>query len=237
MAGLDWTNPLPIVLGGGPTDIEGTWLALRSAEGGEHGPGPVGGLEDASRQIQAAAIAGTDRAIERGFLQTFPGLSTDALPLWEIALLSDGADTEVALRALLEALWRTPDGATTPHLAQALLDISAQLSIELEDEDLTIVTCPGKYLAPTDDVPEYGPFPAARLPNYGSRDVLRVVYTLGVGEIAIPENVTRDVTKLLRRRLPSTMTWTLTQVTEGSAVFLLDGGIAGESVLDVTPLG
>lgn len=235
-----WVNPGPVVGGGGPTDVEAIWRALRSAEGGAHGPGPVGGLEDISRQIEATAIAGADRAIERAFFQTFPGHATDALPLWEAALLSDGADTEIALRALLEQLWRPRDGATTPHLVAALQAISPQLSIDIEDEEQVDTTCPGKYLAPVDNVPPYGGTPSARFPNYSSRDILRVLYTLDIanGESEIPLNITRDVTKLLRARLPSTMSWTLCQIdADDGGVFLLDGGNNGNSVFDVTPFG
>jgi hypothetical protein len=234
-----WANPLPFVIGGGPTDVVLIWRALRQAVGGEHGPGPVGGVEDLARQTKAVAIAGAERALERAFLQAFPALAIDALPLWEEALLSEGADTEVALRALLQAMWRTPRGATTPHLAQALADISPQLTIELEDEEHTDVTVPGKYLAPTDNVPDYGPYPAAKFPNRASRDVLRVVYLLDedTGETSIPADIEREVGKLLRRRLPSTMTYTLTQKGTPFFVFVLDGGDHGESVLDVTPMG
>jgi hypothetical protein len=233
-----WVNPIPFVIGGGPTDIEDMWIALRQAVGGEHGPGPEGGPEDLARQSKAIAIAGAERALERAFLQAFPGLAVDALPLWEEALLSEGAATDVALRALLKLAWRTPSGATTPSLAQALLDISSQLTIEIEDEDDTIVTVPGKYIAPSDNVPDYGTVTAAFKPNYATRDILRVVYTLATDETEIPGDVDRAVTKLLQRRLPSTMTWTLCQAdTDDGGIFLLDGGNNGNSVLDVTPLG
>jgi hypothetical protein len=234
-----WINPLPLTLGGGPTDIEEIWRALRSAEGGEHGPGPEGSDEDIARQVQATAIAAADRAIERAFLQVFPGSATDALSLWEEALRSQGAASDVALRALLELAWRSPDGATTPHLAQALLDISPQLAIEIEDADQTIVTVPGKHVSPEDNEPDYGTWPAARKPNYASRDELRVVYTLDLdeGETSIPAEVERAVARLLRRRLPSMQFWTLCQDDDDDdGIFLLDGGNNGASVLDVTPL-
>ena len=236
--GFGWSNPLPLSLGGGPTDIELIRDALRSAEGGEHGPGPQGGVGGGARIVQATAIAGAERAIERAFFQAFPGLATDALPIWEEALRSDGADSDVALRTLLELSWRAPDGATTPHLQQALLDISAQLTIQIEDVDDTDVTIPGKHVAPEDNVPDYGGGSAALYPNYASRDVLRAVYTLAAGETEIPENISRDVGKLLRRRLPSAQTYTLVQQDpDDGGFFLLDGGENGNSVLDVTPLG
>jgi hypothetical protein len=218
--------------------MEQTWRGLRAAEGGERGPGPEGGILDLPRQIAAEAIAGADRAIGRAFLQAFPGISTDALGLWQDALLSDGAASDVALRELLRLAWKARDGATTPHLAQALLDISPKLSIQIEDFEQTDTTVPGKYLAPVDNLPDYGTFTAARDPNYSSRDVLRVVYALDDDEVDIPEEVSRAVTKLLHARLPSTMTWTLGQVLDPDApAFLLDGGDHGESLLDVTPMG
>lgn len=234
----DWSNPGPFVLGGGETDIEEIHRSLRAAEGGEHGPGPVEGIEDLSRIAQATAIAGADRALERAFLQAFPGLATDALPLWEETLLSEGAASEVALRRLLELRWRAPNGATTPHLSADLLGISPQLAIEIEDPDLTDVTVPGKYLAPVGGAASYGGWSAALYPNRASRDVTRVVYTLAAGESGIPDEVSRAVTKLMQRRLPSTMTWTLGQKDpDDGGFFLLDGGENGNSVLDVTPMG
>lgn len=240
---FDFTNPFPIAFGGGPTDIETIWRALRTMVGGEHGPGPEEGIEDLARQQEATAIAGADRAIERAFLQVFPGHATDALPVWEALLLTAGAVDEVELRALLVAAKRNPKGATTPSLAESLAEISSQLSIELEDDDDTIVTIPGKYLAPADDVPPYGLASPAGLvsavfPNYASQDILRVVYALDTvaGELEIPDDVSRAVTTLLNRRLPAWQTWTLVQTWSGG-VFLLDGGDHGESLLDVTPLG
>lgn len=240
---LGWTNPLPMALGGGPTDIEQIWRSLREMVGGEHGPGPEGGVEDLFRQQKATAIAGAERAIERAFLQLYPGLATDALPLWEDLLLASGTDTEATLRALLVLAWQAPDGLTTPHLIAELTAISAQLTIALEDVDTTHVTIPGKYQAPADNVPSYGlAWPAdhisAVLPNYATRDIVRVTYTLASGETGIPSAVTASVDDLFRRRLPAWQTWTLVQLDEDDgAGFFLDGGANGNSVLDVTAFG
>ena len=242
---MDWTNPLPFMVGGGLTDIQAIWLSLRAATGGEHGPGEAEGIDDLARQARATCLAGALHAVERAFLQAFPDYATDALPVWDALLQSDGANTDPELRALLRLLWLPPNGSTTPHLTADLTDISSQLSIDLEDDDETIVTLVGKHLQPTDDDPTYGiDWPPGGLmsavrPNFASRDVLRIVYTLDAttGEVEIPANVSRDVTKLLHRRLPSHQTWTLVQELEGGSTFLLDGGDHGESVLDVTPLG
>jgi hypothetical protein len=63
-------------------------------------------------------------------------------------------------------------------------------------------------------------------------------YATIASDVAWTEYVDRAVTKLLQRRLPSTMTWTLCQAdTDDGGIFLLDGGNNGNSVLDVTPLG
>ena len=240
---FDFTNPFPIAFGGGPTDIETIWRGMRGMVGGEHGPGPEEGIEDLARQQEATAIAGADRAIERAFLQVFPGHATDALPVWEALLLTQGAVDEVELRARLVAAKKNPKGATTPSLAESLTAISPQLSIDLEDADEAIVTVPGKYIAPADNVPPYelaSPvgLVSSLFPNYASADVLRVTYALdgAAGEVEIPDDVSRAVTTLLNKRLPAWQTWTLVQQWEGG-VFLLDGGDHGESLLDVTPLG
>lgn len=239
---MDFTNPLPFTLGGGPTDIESTWLTMREMVGGEHGPGPIGGVDDLARQARATSIAGAERAIERAFLQHFPALATDALPLYEALYQTDGANNDTALRALLVVAWLPPEGATTPSLAASLTAISAKLSVSIEDADKTIVTVPGKYFAPEDNEPPFGltspvAHTSAVLPNYATRDILRVVYTLAAGEIAMPDDVVRDVEKLLQKRLPSWQTWTLTQLSfDLGAGFYLDGGAHGESVLDFTAL-
>lgn len=238
---MDWTNPLPFALGGGPTDIENVWRSLRAMVDAERGAGPEEGILDLARQQKATAIVGADQAIERAVLQAWPGLSTDALPIWEALYQVAGASDDTELRELLAFAWLNAKGASTPSLAEDLTAISAQLAIEIEDEDEAIVTVPGKYLAPADDVPPYGlaspvGLVSALYPNFASRDVLRVVYALDATETEIPDAVVRDVTKLLNRRLPSWQTWTLTASWEGG-VFLLDGGDHGESLLDLTPLG
>lgn len=243
MSSIGWMNPIPFVIGGETTDIEDTWRALRGMVGGEHGPGPEHGIEDLARQVKAERIAFAERAIERAFLQNFPGIATDSLPIWEALTLVGGAENDVALRELVALAWRARKGTTTPSLVEALTAISAKLSIDLEDVDETIVTEPSKYLAPENNVPPYGlaspaGMTSAVLPNYASRDVLRVVYALDAGELDIPENIVRDVERLLHERLPSWQTWTLVQLSEDAGPgFLLDGGLHGESLLDVTAFG
>ena len=239
---LGWSNPLPIVLGPGPTDIEQIWRALRDMVGGEHGPGPEGGVEDLFRQQKATAIAGAERSIERAFLQLFPDYATDALPLWEELLYASGTDTEATLRRLLVLAWQAPDGLTTPHLVEALTDISEQLTIAIEDVDTTHVTIPGKHFGPDDATPYYGlsspvDHISAVLPNYATRDIVRVTYTLASGETGIPADVTANVAQLFRRRLSSWQGYTLVQLdTDDGPGFFLDGGANGNSVLDFTAL-
>lgn len=243
MAGFDWTNPFPMQFGGDPTEIENVHLSLREMTGGETGgPGPLDGVDDSLRQAKATSIAFADAAVERAFLQAFPNHATDALPLWEKLLLTSGADdTEVALREALTVAYRSPNGATTPHLIAALTAISPLLSIELEDPDETVVAIPGKYFAPDDNVPPFysglSTHVSARKPNFSSRDILRVVYALPVGETVIPDDIVELVTVLLTERLPSRETWTLTTLSPDGPGFFLDGGISGDSLLDLTPLG
>lgn len=243
MSSIGWMNPIPFVIGGATTDVEDTWRALRGMVGGEHGPGPEHGIEDLARQVKAERIAFAERAIERAFLQNFPGIATDALAIWEALTLVSGAENEVALRALVALAWQARKGTTTPSLVEALSAISPRLTIDMEDADETIVTEPSKYFGPENNVPPYGlaspaGMTSAVLPNYASRDVLRVVYTLDSGELEIPDNIVSDVTKLLHARLPSHQTWTLVQFSEAAGPgFLLDGGLHGESLLDVTAFG
>lgn len=236
---LGWHNPCPMLCGGGPSDIESIWRALRSAVGGDKGAGSVDSIEDLARQQEAIALAGAERALERALFQHFPSYSIDALPLWQVLLHIDGAIDEPALREALRVAWLPPDGTTTSSLTADLTAISSQLSIVLEDDDEQATTVPGKYLACDGDVPPFATGVAvgrtsAVFPNYSSSDILRVVYALDGAEVDIPDEVTRAVTKLLHARLPAWQTWFL--VTD-SGPFLLDGGDHGESVLDLTPLG
>lgn len=243
MGSIGWFNPIPFVIGGETTDIEDIWRALRAMVGGEHGPGPEDGIDDLERQVVAERIAFADRAIERAFLQNFPGVATDALSIWEQLTLVSGADNEVALRMLVEAAWRAREGTTTPSLEASLTKISPKLSIDLEDFEVSHVTEPSKYFGPEDNIPPYGLTSppgqvSAVLPNLATRDILRVVYNLESGELEIPENVTRDVAELLHERLPSWQTWTLVQYSaDNGPGFFLDGGLHGESLLDVTAFG
>lgn len=233
-----WAYPYPESYGGAPSDIELIWLAMRAMVGGDIGVGPVDGFEDSARQQDAIVMAQCERAVERAFFSAFPRIAEDALPLWQ-KLLGAQAMDELDLRELLNEAWKAPNGATSPNLEEALQVLSPQLSIVVEPDSAS--TVPGKIWAPLDNVPDYGPRPAATLPAWTSSDVLRVVYTLDddAGEVAIPEAVERDVSRLLQRRLPANQTWTLTTYSaSGSAgVFLLDGGDHGESVLGLTPFG
>jgi hypothetical protein len=70
-----------------------------------------------------------------------------------------------------------------------------------------------------------------------SRDVLRVRYALTAAEDTIPEDVTREVGRLLHERLPSWQTWTLCQIGDDGPGFYLDGGTDGRSRLGVTAFG
>lgn len=238
---MNWTNPVPFSLGGGPSDIAATWRALRALEGGEHGPGPENGFDDAARQAIAQRLAAAERAVERAFLQAFPGLATDALSIWEALLLVVGAEDDTQLRQLLARAWLPPKGAATPTLEESLRAISLKLSVDLETESETTTTIVGKYLAPVDNVPPFATglstATAAVFPGYSSTDVLRVVYTLDAGELVIPDDVTALVGDELHEALPSWQTWTLTSYTDGAPVFLHDGGLHGESVFDLTPHG
>lgn len=237
---MDWSNPLPFVLGGTPTDIEDRYNEIRSLEGAAEAPRD--GIWDLARQVEATAIAGCDRAIERAFFQLFPAIATDALPVWEAALQAIGADTEVDLRALLAALWQAPRGSTTPSLAADLTAISPKLSIVIEADADTIGSVGSKYLAPSSGVPPYGTGAAAGkvaaiFPGYASTDILRVVYALAAGETLVPIGVSREVTKLLQRRLAAWQTWTLTTSAGPGTYMLTDGGSAGDRLTDITPVG
>lgn len=243
MSSIGWMNPIPFLIGGETTDIEDVWRAMRGNVGGEHGPGPEDGIEDLGRQVRAERIAFAERAIERAFLQNFPGIATDGLSIWEALTLVSGAENAVALRELVAVAWLPAKGTTTPSLAGALLKISPKLAIDLEPAEAAIVTEPSKFFGPEDNVPPYGlaspvGLVSAVLPNFATADVLRVTYTLEAGELDIPANIARDVQELLHERLPSWQTWTLVQTSPSNGGhFLLDGGVHGESLLDVTSFG
>lgn len=231
MGGIGWHNGLPFRVGGGETDEELVYVALRRSLG-EKGPGPVDGLEDRWRQCKAIAIATSAAADERAVLQAFPGYATDHLVRWEGELGVDyggATDTErreaVADAVVAELL------ADVPSLEAGLQAIDARAHVALlAFAAATIVYFGKQFASRLAGAPPFGGMQAAGWPNFASDFVLFVHWTLGPGETTVPELARQEIADYLNRVLPAHVDWQI----HTSTGFLLDGGPDGTSRLDQT---
>lgn len=235
MGGFGWHNPFPFELGGGETDAELAWRALRSAVGGG---GPVDGLEDVWRQIKAVAIAASGASVERAFLQFVPGRQTDALEAWENVLGLARAATLVERQAAVASAITLGMAADHATIDRDLKRIDGAFALDVTQWAQAITTIPGKLLAPRVGTPPYGSGASALrrgalLPNYATSFVLHVEYALPFGSITPPAQILEDATRYLNSVLPA---WEDYEIHTGVG-FYLDGGVDGTSLLDLTAFG
>ena len=127
---LGWTNALPLELGGGPTDAERIYEALRRAMG-RGGVGPEGGLEDLWRQCKARVIADAGVGLEAAAMQAFPDRATALLETWEelLRLAPAPAATETERRAAAAAALTGKGAADWPSLRDAVERLDPGLAL------------------------------------------------------------------------------------------------------------
>lgn len=237
MGGIGWHNPLPMDVGGGETDTERVWTALRDAVG-EGGAGPVDGLEDAWRQIKAQAIAADFAAVERAALQGVPGYQTDHLEVYEQLLSIPRADTTAERQAAVAAALVSQLAADVPSILQALKQIDPAFEVDAVQWAQATVVYFGKAFGPLDGAPPYGTGQASGMsasgwPNYASDFVLHVRYQLAPGQTKPPAESTAAARRMLGEVLPAWVDFTIYT----GVGFLLDGGPNGDSLLDLTAFG
>ena len=231
MGSYGWHNPWPFEWGGGPTQVERVYTAMRGAVGrGGSAPNDDGTLEGLWRQMRARAIASVGTFGERAAMQNFPSKATDALPYYEqLLLLTPGPDDTIEDRNV-----EASDGYTrqirsaTPDVETLLEGIDSRFSIL--EPTVTGVTQRGRSF---EDLAATEPFGGGRkstdFPNYSDDFVLFVFFDIGSGVLPSPaeQRIIGRAETQLREVLPA---WVVHQVTTDDE-FILD-----RSLLDLSGL-
>lgn len=234
MGGLGWGNAFPLELGGGPTEIEQIYDALRAAVG-TGGPGPVDGIEDLWRQCKARTIAAATTSMERAALQALPLHATDHLPVYErlLGITPQAGATEAERQDAVTAVWVRQLRADGPGLRLAVRAIDARADLDLFPYADAVVVQMGKAFGPRPSTGSYGEANASGFPNYASDFIQIVTYTLDPTQTE-PDPVTfLAIQRLLGEVLPS---WVFWECNDGYG-FFFDGGDDGLSILDIRAFG
>lgn len=229
MGGWGRQNPWPLQWGGGKSEFERLWEALRGALG-EGGPGPVGGIEDAWRESVVAGIVGVTTMPERAMLQALPLWATDHLPVYERLLGLSGAGSDQQRREAAWRAWISATSAVNEKLLGELRQVDENISIVNTDDDEVAAWTFG--VAFEDGYNDWfaDPLKGTNWPAYSERCILRVLWE-GCEDGIPPADELAEVEKILQKALPAW--WDYTIVT--GQTFYLDG--YNDSRLDVTALG
>lgn len=231
-------NPLPFRVGGGPTNAQRAYTALRQAVGTGGSAPNDRGIEGLWRRSEAKGVAAASSAPRRAYLQAFPHLATDLLPYYErvLGVVPPAGASEAARRAVVLPLWTKRVNNVLPELVDELLAIDPRLSLLDEPHSYAITAQPGRAFAPIDPAAELPVFALERghalMPGYSTDMVVRVLFTVGYSgplresELTIVERVKR----LLRGFLPSDCDFTIA-ADPGS------GGTPGQWHVGVSPIG
>lgn len=181
MGGTGWSNPFPLEMGGGPTEIERAYQMLRAAEGKGAASTDDESIEALWRQSLAKGVGLVGTFGERAALQAFPNKATDLLPYYERLLHTEPSPDASEEERRQTAATRFTAGAAFLHseIETALQEIDARFEVEIIDEDLTTTTIWGRWF---EDLAAAEPFGGGRrstiFPNYASEFVFIVVLDL-----------------------------------------------------------
>jgi len=223
-------------LGGGVSSYDAAHAVLRSLVGTL--AGPEDGLEDAWRAIKAAALVDAASSLELAVVQGLPNIATAHIPVYEAALAvspAEGAD-DVQRRKAITDIWTAQIGADYPALRASIQAISAQADLDGIPEQYSTTTRFGKQFGPRPSDGSYGPDPAfnaTAFPNFSTRFVVTVRWTLQPPELVPPTETVNRIADLLNASLPAWVDWNL----HVGAGFFTDGGLDGQSILNLKLLG
>ncbi len=225
-------NVLPMQVGGGPTPTEQAYAQLREAVGEGGSARDDSGIEGLWRWCRAKGLAVGASPERRAAIQAFPRFATDILPYYERVLqIVPAAGSTIAERAEAVSIrWHEKAVAATPDLALELQKLDPRLSLLEEPEERSITTHFGRAFEAHDEDAEGPRFNLesgrryTELPNYSTRQVVRVRFTLGYpgAPSAADRLILLRAKKLLRRSIPSDTSFTIS---------------TGPWVLGVTPIG
>lgn len=228
---IGWHNPIPFQIGGGPTEDELVYEALKRAVGEGGYAKDETGIDGLDRAIEAGMLSTINQASERAALQAFPSTATDHLSLHEdyLGIVASEEDTDVARRqAVADQLTLVAD-ASEPSLAVQLARIDARASLLSVPHNLTAVVVLGKAFEPQDSTPTYGPMRGTGYPNYSSEFYVPVLLNLGyVTPTPADLLAIQRIKRLMREALPS---WVHFSVITTPGPFIL-----GVSLVGITPV-
>lgn len=152
MGGFGWHNGFPFEWGGGPTDTELLYLALRSAVGEGGSSDADDTIEDLWRQARAIGLSAAEEGNLRASLQALPSKATDALPYYEEVLGAppEPGDSDVARRARVTERWIATQVGDLPDLLTSLQVIDPTFALPAIDTTQFAVTQHGRFFAPRD---------------------------------------------------------------------------------------
>lgn len=215
-------NPWPFQWGGGPTDEEIVYNALRSAVGEGGSAKDDTGIDGLWRRCRARGLAAVGSFAERAALQAFPQIATDHIPVYEAELRiipPEGATDEDRRQAIVAA-YTLKAAQNELELADRLLEIDPRFLVVNMPRALATTVQLGKAFQPQDGIPAYGGgrFGSA-WPNYSS-DFCVVVRLPTVAAMPTPVDLA-SITyakRLLRKILPS---WVDFSVVTSTGPFLI----------------
>jgi hypothetical protein len=225
-------NPSPLRAGGGPTPSSKAYATIRQAVGKGGSAENDRGIDGLWRRSQAKGLAAATSSSRRALLQAFPQLATDALPSYEriLGLIAAPDASDAQRRAAVVAHWTAHPVRSWNELLAALQALDARFSLALPADSTEIVSDLGRAFEPYDPTnsalgPRFGiPGGCTQLPNYSSRQELRVQFPIGYSGPPNPTdaNLIARAEQLLRGALPSDQDFTIA---------------VGNWTLGVTPLG
>lgn len=223
MAGFGWHNPFPFEFGGGPTQTETIYAAMRASVGVGGSAVDDEGIEGLWRQARASGMAAVATTGERAVLQAFPRHATDLLEYYEDLLqaVPEPGDSVVERQAVVEQLWTERVRAALPDIAADLLEIDPRLSIAAFDHAETTDTIHGRAF---EDLAAALPFGGGRrstfFPNYSTEFVVTALFNIGSGIVPglAEQKIIERAKSHLNKVLPATHSF---QVLTGVG-FILD---------------
>jgi hypothetical protein len=228
-----WHNPFPFAFGGGETDDEEIYNALRAAVGIGGSAANEDGIDGHWRACKAGALATLAGMAERAALQAFPQIATDHLPEIEAELGPELAPragaTDVERRLDAAAAWTRRLGADGPTLARDLALIDPRATVLEIPHELSFVTTAGKAFEPQDgSLPFGGGRTGTALPNYA--DEYRTTVLFNVGGL-VPGPADDLVMARLRRLLAA-----VSPAWQDFAIVTSEGFYLDLSPLDITAM-
>jgi len=185
MGSIGWHNPYPFEPGGGETEVELQYNALRGSVGdGGSAEDDNGTVDGVWRQARASGMAQVSGTGQRAALQALPYLATDALEYYESLLFitPDPNETDEERRQAATTRYIERIQATAPDIEADLKAIDPRFSLVSIASGQTETTQHGRAFQ---DLAGTLPFNGGRqstiFPNYSTEFVEYVLFALSVG--------------------------------------------------------